>query len=166
MRAGVFSLIATSATCALLIAASPAHADEPAQFSPQVWVNPGIYSYHFNRDKNFREDNWGVGAEALFTPNHGAMIGTYINSDRGHTRYATYEWRPLHWQPYGINVSAALVAGAFDGYPRYHNGGWFVAALPMLAIEGSRFGVNLSIIPTIKDRLDGAFAVQVKLKVW
>jgi hypothetical protein len=27
-------------------------------------------------------------------------------------------------------------------------------------------GVNFSIIPTIKDRIEGAVAVQIKLRVW
>ncbi len=46
------------------------------------------------------------------------------------------------------------------------NGGWFVAPVPVLAIEGKRLGVNLSVIPNYKDRLHGAFAMQVKLRVW
>ena len=72
----------------------------------------------------------------------------------------------LHWQVAGLHVSAGVALGAFDGYPNYRNGGWFVAPLPVLAIEGRYFGVNLSVIPTIRDRLDGALAVQFKLRVW
>lgn len=144
---------------------STANAAEP-EFSPEVWINPGIYSYHFDRSKDFREDNVGLGAEVLVTPDHGLIAGTYINSERVRSRYAAYEWRPLHWQPFDINVSAAVLIGAFDGYPRYRNGGWFLAAMPVFAVEGRRVGVNLSIVPTIKDRLDGAVAIQVKLKVW
>ena len=59
-----------------------------------------------------------------------------------------------------------VALGAFDGYPNYRNGGWFVAPLPVVAIEGGRFGVNLSLIPTIRNRLDGALSIQVKLRVW
>jgi hypothetical protein len=92
--------------------------------------------------------------------------GTYINSNRARTHYGAYEWRPLHWQIAGLDVGAGVAVGAFDGYPNYRNGGWFVAPLPLLAIEGTRFGVNLSVIPTIKNRLDGALAIQVKLRVW
>jgi len=150
---------------AYCVALSSANAAEP-EYSPQVWLNPGIYSHHFDRSQNFREENLGLGAEVLFTPDHGLIAGTYINSERARTRYGVYEWRPLHWQPAGINVSVAILAGAFDGYPRYRNGGWFLAAMPVLAIEGRRVGVNLSIIPTIKDRLDGAIAIQFKLRLW
>ena len=138
-----------------------------SEFSPQIWLNPGIYSYHFDRSQHFREDNWGFGAEVLLAPDHELMAGTYINSERAHTRYGAYQWRPLHWQPGAdITVSAGVLAGAFDGYPRYRDGGWFLAAMPVLAIEGKRVGVNLSVIPTIKDRLDGAIAVQIKLRIW
>lgn len=134
--------------------------------SPQVWLNPGIYSYHFDRGKDFRENNIGIGAEVFLADDHGLMAGTFINSDRARSRYAAYEWRPLHWQPGGIRVSAGIAAGGFDGYPRYHNGGWFAAALPVLAIEGARIGANIFLIPTISDRLNGAISIQVKLRVW
>jgi len=141
-------------------------AEPPTASSPQVWINPGIYSYHFDRSQNFRENNIGVGAEVLLKEDHVLMAGTFINSDRARSHYGAYQWRPLHWQISGVNVSAGAAVGAFDGYPRYHNGGWFVAALPVLAIEGGRIGVNLFVIPTISDRLSGALAIQVKLRVW
>ena len=57
-----------------------------AEYSPQVWVNPGIYSYHFDRSKNYRDNNIGVGAEVLITKNHGVMAGTFINSDRARSQ--------------------------------------------------------------------------------
>ena len=137
-----------------------------AEFSPEVWVNPGVYSLHFDRNRNLREDNVGFGAEVLLTRDHALMAGTIINSDRERTHYVAYQWRPLHWKPADINVSAGAIVGAFDGYPRVRNGGWFVAPLPVVAIEGGRIGVNLTIVPSIKDRLYGAVAVQVKLRVW
>ena len=142
-----------------------AHAAD-AGFAPQVWVNPGVISHHFDRSGDFREDNIGVGAEVLVAPAHALMLGTFINSDRTRTRYGAYQWRPLHWQPGGIKVSAGIAAGGFDGYPRYHDGGWFFAAMPVLAIEGERLGANLSIVPTLKDRVDGAIILMIKLRVW
>ena len=141
-------------------------AEEPAAgFAPQIWVNPGVYSIHFDRSKDFREDNTGIGAELLLTDTHVLMAGTFINSDRQRSHYGAYQWRPLHWQAGGMNVSAGIAAGAFDGYPHYHDGGWFVAALPMLAVEGERFGLNLMIVPSIANRLSGAVAIQLKLRL-
>ena len=49
------------AFCAVIASANAA---DP-EFSPQVWINPGIYSYHFDRSQNFREDNVGLGAVAI-----------------------------------------------------------------------------------------------------
>jgi len=136
-----------------------------AEFSPQVWVTPGIYAWHFNRSKDLRDDNVGLGAEVALAEDHSVMAGTYINSVRARTHYAAYAWRPLHWQPADLKVGAGILIGAFDGYG-YKDGAWFVAPLPVLSIEGRYLGVNLSIIPTIKNRLDGAFAIQVKVRVW
>jgi len=133
---------------------------------PQVWLNPGIYSYHFKRDAGYRDNNVGIGAELLLTDNHGLMAGSFVNSDRQRSHYGLYQWRPLQWQFSQVKLSLVLAAGAFDGYPRYHDGGWFAAALPLLALEGERFGINFGIIPNIPDRMNGAVAIQVKLRVW
>ena len=144
-----------------------AHADAAAEeFSPRVWISPGIYSQHFDRSKHLRNDNPGLSVEVALARDHALIGGSYINSNRARTHYGAYEWRPLHWRVAGLDVGAGVALGAFDGYPNYRNGGWFVAPLPVLAVEGRRFGVNLSVIPTIRNRLDGALAVQVKLRVW
>ena len=136
------------------------------EFSPQVWLNAGLFSYHFDRSLDLRENNVGFGAEVVVAPDHALMAGTYINSNRARSHYGAYQWRPLHWQPAGINVNAGIVIGAFDGYPQMRNGGWFIGAMPVLAVEGKRFGANFTVVPTIKDRINGAVAVQIKLRVW
>jgi hypothetical protein len=137
-----------------------------AEFSPQVWINPGLYSRHFDRGKDLREDNVGLGAEVSLAPDHVLMGGSFINSQRARTRYGAYQWRPLHWQLGDTNVSVGIIVGAFDGYPHYHDGSWFVAPMPVLAIEGKRIGANLTIVPSVKNVIDGAIAVQIKLRVW
>lgn len=152
--------------CAALLPAGVRADDAAADSYPRVWLSPGIYSYHFDTSKDLRNDNWGLGVEVALARDHSVIGGSYINSNGGRTHYGVYEWRPLHWQPAGIEVSAGVLAGAFDGYPKYHDGGWFVAALPVLAVEGRYLGLNLSLIPTIPDRLDGALSIQVKLRVW
>ena len=140
--------------------------DSPQEFSPRVWISPGIYSLHFDRSKDLRNDNWGLSVEVALAPDHAVIGGNYINSNGQRTHYGAYEWRPLHWKVASLELGAGVALGAFDGYPNYRDGGWFVAALPVLAIEGRYFGVNMSVIPTIGNRLDGALAVQFKLRVW
>jgi hypothetical protein len=158
-------LPAVSVCCALWTGSAEAQT-APAASSPQVWLNAGSYSSHFDRDKNFRENNSGFGAEIWLTDDHALMGGTFINSDSVRSHYAAYQWRPLHWQPGGIHVAAGITLGAFDGYPRNRNGGWFPAALPVLSVEYKMVGVNFLVVPTIPDRLDGAIAMQLKLRVW
>jgi hypothetical protein len=131
-----------------------------------VWLNLGAYSHHFDHSKDFRENNNGFGAEVWFANDHALMAGTFINSDRARSHYGAYQWRPLHWRLAGINVGAGITLGVFDGYPSYRSGGWFPAALPVLAVEYERIGVNLFLVPTIANRLDGAVSVQLKLRVW
>jgi len=142
-----------------------AHAEE--HDAPlHVWLSPGIYSAHFDQSKGLRNGNPGPSVEVTWAQDHSAVAGTYINSNSARTRYAAYGWRPLHWDLAGWRVGAGVALGAFDGYPHYRNGGWFVAPLPLLSVEGERLGVNLSLIPTIRDRLDGAVAFQFKIRVW
>jgi hypothetical protein len=137
-----------------------------AAASPQVWLNPGIFSRHFDRDKDLRENNTGIGAEVVLSDDHVLAAGNFINSNRRRSRYGAYEWRPLHWEVGGFKIHGGVAAGGFDGYPNYRNGAWFPAALPMLTIEAERFGMNLFVVPTIAHRLDGAIAVQFKLRTW
>jgi hypothetical protein len=154
------------ALCAALYVATARAEVAPEESGLQVWLNPGIYSQHFDTGKGLRNNNIGFGAEALLAPDHVLMGGSFINSNRARTHYAAYQWRPLHWQYAGFNIGAGIAVGAFDGYPNYRNGAWFVAPLPMLAIEGKTFGANISLIPTVANRFDGALAVQIKMRVW
>ena len=150
------------AVCLALSLTSPRAASEDY---PQVWLNPGFLSYHADRETDFRENNVGLGVEAVLAPDHGFFAGNFINSQNFRSRYAMYQWRPLHWQPYGVNTSAGLIAGAIDGYPDYRDGGWYLGALPMLFFEGKRFGLNFTVVParTADNRL---VAIQLKLRVW
>jgi len=152
--------------CAACYAAAAQAEGAPQESWPQVWLNPGIYSQHFDSDKGLRNNNIGFGAEVMLANDHVLMAGSFINSNRARTHFAAYEWRPLHWRFSGVNVSAGIALGAFDGYPNYRNGAWFVAPLPLLSIEGKTLGANISLIPTVSNRFDGALAVQVKLRVW
>lgn len=165
MRAMVKSC-AVSILVALSMVAPARAADQPADAAYQVWLNPGIYSQHFDSSKGLRNSNLGFGAEVKVAEDHRLMAGTFINSNSHRSRYAGYQWLPLHWQLKGVQIGAGVVAGAFDGYPNYRNGGWFVAPVPVLSIEGDTVGVNLTLIPTVANRFDGALALQFKVKVW
>jgi hypothetical protein len=133
---------------------------------PQVWLNPGIYSHHFDSDKGLRNNNIGFGAEVMLNSDHVLMAGSFVNSNDARSHFVGYEWRPWHWKISEVDAGVGIILGAFDGYPKYRDGAWFVAPLPVLFVEGSRLGVNIGLIPTVKNRFDGALSVQVKLRVW
>ena len=138
------------ALVAWLSGASLAHAG--------LWINPGFYSYHLERDKGFNNVNTGLGFEASLNDEYSVTGGFFENSDRQTSRYVGVYAMPFKFG----NVKAGAALGAFDGYPKMRNGGWFPAAIPTVAIEGQRLGLNISFVPTIGDRLHGAITFQAK----
>ena len=127
----------------------------------ELWVNPGFYSYHFQRDRDLDDTNPGLGVEYRFSTVASVTAGRFHNSDRQMSNYAG-----VYYQPWSIGpVRLGAVVGAFNGYPKMHDGGWFLAAIPVVSVEYQRVGVNFAIVPTYKERLHGAFSVQLKFKI-
>ena len=58
-----------------------------------------------------------------------------------------------------------MVARAFNGYPKAYNGGWFAAVIPTGSLEGQHWGLNLALVPPLKDRLYGALSFQLKYRL-
>lgn len=152
-----------TAPAGLLAFASGALAEAPSPPSVQVWVDPGLYSYHLEA-RNLREDNYGFGVGVYLTPEHGFVAGSLINSNRRRSRYAAYHWRPWHWTPGPVRVSAGFIAGLIDGYPSTNDGNPFPIVLPVLSAEYGPVGANLSFIPYPRTR--AAIALQLRLRVW
>jgi hypothetical protein len=72
----------------------------------------------------------------------------------------------VYYQPWAIGpVRLGAVIGGFNGYPKMRDGGWFLAAIPVVSVEYQRVGVNFAIVPTYKERLHGALSVQLKFKL-
>ena len=127
----------------------------------ELWVNPGFYSYHFQRDKGFDDTNPGFGAEYRFSTVASVTAGRFHNSDRQMSNYAG-----VYYQPWAIGpVRLGAVIGGFNGYPKMRDGGWFLAAIPVVSVEYQRVGVNFAIVPTYKERSHGALSVQLKFKL-
>ena len=132
------------------------------QTKSQLWVNAGMVSQHFDKDKNFNNGNWGAGLEYRFNTVASLTAGRFYNSDRAYSNYAGMYYQPIAIGP----IKIGAVIGGFNGYPNTNNGGWFAAALPALTWEGDWVGANVFVIPTIGDRVHGAISLQVKLKIW
>ena len=128
----------------------------------QLWLNPGMASYHFQQDKNFNGGNWGAGAEYRFNSVASVTVGRFYNSDRDYSNYAGVYYQPIAIGP----IKLGAVFGGFNGYPGANNGGWFPAVLPALTWEGDWVGANVFVIPTVGDRVHGAISLQLKMKIW
>lgn len=147
---------------ALPLAVTTARADEaaPAATSPEVWINIGGFSRHFDRSSQYNEKNFGFGIEWRHSAEVAVMAGVYDNSLGKPSQYAAVNWQP--WQIGPVKLGAAL--GVLNGYPGIERGGTFFAALPMASIEGKRFGINLGLIPSMKN-VDGAVLLQFKIRL-
>ena len=128
----------------------------------ELWLNPGLLSYHFDEGKNFNAVNYGFGGEYKFSSVASVTAGTFRNSNYRQSNYVGLYWQPIAIGPVHIGV----VAGGFNGYSSNNNGGWFPAMLPALTLEGKSVGLNVILIPTIGDRVSGSLSFQLKFKVF
>ncbi len=126
----------------------------------QVWINPGFYSLHFDRNKGLEDANPGLGIEWPIDKTFSVTAGRFRNSDRAYSNYIGLYVMPFEF--HGVKLGA--VVGGFDGYQMTNNGGWFPALIPTAAIEGRHWGLNIAIIPSIRDKLYGALSFQLKYR--
>ena len=134
---------------------------EPAPLR-ETWLNAGFLSYHFQRDKNLNGTNQGLGVEQRFSTVAALTAGRFYNSDRRFSNYAGVYYQPLAIGP----LRFGAVIGGFNGYPKMRDGGWFLAAIPVVSMEYRSVGLNVAVVPSYKDRLYGALSFQLKLKVF
>ena len=128
----------------------------------ELWLNAGMYSYHYDKSQNFNNNNVGFGAEYRFSTVASITVGGFKNSDSTHSNYAGIYWQPIAVGP----VNIGIVGGGFNGYSSTNNGGWFPAIFPAATIEGKWVGANVFFIPTVGDRVHGAISLQLKFKVY
>ena len=154
-RSPLWPWIAALAIVAAFVSVATLAAEPPSN-----WLHLGAASYHFNRAAHYNEINPGLGIEHQFNARHSLSAGAYYNSERRTTIYALYGYMPLQ---IGI-VKLGLLAGLANGYSA-NNGHVFPVALPAAMIERGRFGVNFTVIPSIREKVDGGVALQIKIKL-
>lgn len=143
----------------VLLACAPlAHAEFEAN---RLWLNAGFYSAHFDTGKGLRNANPGLGFEYKLDDSWSATAGRFINSGNAHSSYIGAYYQP--WTVAGAKMG--VVGGAFNGYPKAFNGGWFPAIIPVATWEAQRFGLNVALVPPLKDRLYGALSFQLKFRL-
>ncbi len=126
-----------------------------------IWINPGFYSHHFDKSKDLNNNNTGFGVEATISNTYSLTAGVFENSNRETSHYIGAYVMPF--QRGAFKAGAAV--GAFDGYPKMREGGWFPAIVPTMAIEGRRVGLNVFLIPKIGDKVNSALAFQLKFNI-
>ena len=128
----------------------------------ELWLNPGFYSYHFQKNKGLSNSNFGLGAEYRYSTVSSVTLGVLGNSDHQTSHYVGWYWRPL-----GLgHARLGAVVGIIDGYPKMLDGGWFLAAIPTVSIDYKNVGANLMIVSGYKDKLLGSISLQLKLRVF
>jgi len=158
-------VLSAALLASLLPGLALAQSSEPSSSSSsfdlkKIWINPGFYSAHFDGGKGLENVNQGLGFEYPLNDTYRVTAGTFRNSDRRQSNYLGLYVLPVEF--YGVKFGA--VGGGFDGYPNYRNGNWFPAILPVAAIEGKNWGLNIAYVPTIKNRLYGAVTFQLKYR--
>ena len=126
----------------------------------KVWINAGFYSAHFDTNKGLRNANPGLGIEYSLDDTWRLTAGRFINSDNANSNYLGAYYQPWHIG----DIKLGVVGGAFNGYPKAFNGGWFPAVLPVATWEGRQLGLNVTFVPPMKDRLYGAVSFQLKYR--
>lgn len=144
----------------LAFAFAAAAAASPAALA-DVWINPGFYSHHFDKSKDLNDNNRGLGVEASINSTYSLTAGVFENSNRATSRYVGAYVMPFKMGAF----KAGAAVGAFDGYPNMRDGGWFAAAIPTVAIEGQRVGLNISYTPKIGDKVNSALSFQIKFNI-
>lgn len=143
-----------------------AHADTSAaaQVQPvaELWLNPGFYAYHFQKDRNLNNNVAGFGAEYRYSTESALTAGVYHNSNWHTSHYLAFYWRPVMVGPMRLGA----VVGLLDGYPGTRKGGWFPAAIPTVNVDYGRVGINVFFIPTIRDSVNGSITFQLNFKVY
>ena len=134
--------------------------EETAFEANRLWLNAGFYSAHFDTDKGLRNANPGLGFEYRLNNDWSATAGRFINSDSAHSSYVGAYYQP--WTVSGIKLG--VVGGVFNGYPKAFEGGWFPAVLPVATLEQGHWGLNVALVPPLKDRLYGAVSFQLKYR--
>ncbi|MDP3205778.1 MAG: hypothetical protein Q8M80_17110 [Hydrogenophaga sp.] len=159
-RCALVALVVGTAFPVFAESATTGHAPLWQKPAGELWLNVGGFSRHFNRQAGHNENNLGLGLEYRTSDELSFMAGSYHNSVRKNTTYAAVNWQPLSMGSFKLGAAVGLM----NGYPAMNRGGTFFAALPMATYEGRRFGVNLGLIPSMKD-VDGAVILQFKVRL-
>lgn len=95
-------------------------------------------------------------------------MGYYNNSVYTKTRYAQAMWTPDLTTVMVLDgrLSVGAAFGLMDGYSSLRHGKVFPSILPVVTYGWGRVGFNVAYIPTVKGKLDGVVALQLKVRLY
>lgn len=129
----------------------------------ELWLNPGMYSYHLKNDKKMNDNNYGIGAEYRYSTVSAVTVGVFNNSYRQTSHYLGWYWQPLSLGPFRVGA----VIGAMNGYTKERNGNWFFIGIPTANIEYERIGAAASLMYVPSHAKDGgAITLQLRFRVF
>ena len=140
-------------SCALLIVAVGLLSSSRAA----DWGVVTLHSHHFDNDKpkDYEQSNWGPGWEHDFSERWKAAVGMYRNSNRINSTYLTAVYSPLKYGPFKLGTAFGIVTGySIEPQP---------AIIPVLMVEGSRLGFNITYVPRTSTNVP-VIAWQVKVR--
>lgn len=118
-----------------------------------------LRSYHVDRAAQYNERNYGVGLEYQFNRTWALAAGEYKNSFRHKSTYYGGSYTPFtagDWK-------AGVLLLAINGYDMRDHRRYIPIAVPMVAWEGERLGVNAIFVPPVGNGT-GVLGLQMKVK--
>jgi len=116
----------------------------------QTYAVATITSWHFDRDKNYNESNFGLGIEQRLNQEWSISAGYFRNSFDRHTNYAFVGYTPVEVMGWRTGIVAGGVTGYEDGISP-----WFTGVATR---DFGSIGINIVIATS-------AIALQVKLRL-
>lgn len=116
------------------------------------WLMSGFLSKHINPDKDFNENNYGIG----YKTNDGWLGGYYKNSLNKDSLYAGKEFQtdPI----IGDKLRLAMVLGLVSGYNKPIQ----PLALPEILYGNKEHELSLGVVPPIKNVTPMTMALQYR----
>lgn len=118
------------------------------------WVVSTVGSYHFERSKDYNENNFGLGIERTFDKNFSQVAGYYQNSFDRQTLYVGIKYLPVNVNDVRLGVTLFLATG----YHGLTEGALFI---PLLTMDYHYGRMGLSIL-SLPDPKSGMIAAQLK----
>jgi len=113
----------------------------------EPWIVATINSYHFDREKGYEENNWGVGVEENVTDTIKAHVGVYRNSFARHSAYVLGSYSPIKYGRWSVGLAIGPATGYIHSVDVIGGG--------VVMKEWKHVGFNILIHPA-------AIALQVK----